>query len=131
MTTAHNQQIEANEFLISPGIKRKPQAEQRRPTLNAYAATYKKYGFIPFSNCTTWTQFAALMLNAMGVPTDKFFISLYNYDASWITEHWVIAVNIDNRWYCLDPQHGSTITKVPYCGDPAELMKMAGVKKAP
>ena len=132
------------------------------PTLEAFALVYQKYGFIPVGNCTFHSQLAATFLYAAGVSPNKFFISKHNYDMSWIVEHWVIAVNVNNRWYSLDPQHaevikgldsaasfkkpywetylgknydykkpfeayilpGSTISKVPYVGDPAELQAL-------
>jgi len=139
----------------------------RWPTFDEYADTYSRYGFIPTGNCTAWSQLTATLLYAAGIPSDKFFVAKFNYDMSWIVEHWVIALNIGGRWYSIDPQHnralrfnsladfnspvlnrdggaydykrpfeavllpGSTINRVPYLGDPADMHKIVADRKAP
>ncbi|MBN1500650.1 MAG: RICIN domain-containing protein [Spirochaetes bacterium] len=79
----------------------------RWPKFEEYAGIYSKYGYIPTGNCTSWSNLAATLLYAAGVPADKFFVAKFNYDMSWFVEHWVLAVNIGNRWYSIDPQHAS------------------------
>jgi len=74
------------------------------PSISDYAATYARYCFIPMVNCTAWSQATATLLHAAGVPADRFFVAKFNYDMSWIVEHWVMAFNVNNRWYTLDPQ---------------------------
>ena len=139
----------------------------RWPTFDEYAGIYSRYGFIPTGNCTAWSQLTATLLYAAGIPSDKFFVAKFNYDMSWHVEHWVIALNIGNRWYSIDPQHnkvlkftslsdfnnprfsmerkgwdykrpfeayllpGSTISKVPYLGDPADFHKILAQGKDP
>jgi hypothetical protein len=128
----------------------------RWPSFDEYAAIYAKHGFIPTGNCTSWTQLATTLLYAAGVPVDRIFTAKFNYDMSWLVEHWVIGVYINNRWYSVDPQHttrtfkspkdfdsayhekdrpgydfkrpfeafllpGSSISRVPYLGDPKIL----------
>lgn len=140
---------------------------KRWPTFDEYAATYSRFGFIPTGNCTAWSQLTATLLYAAGIPSDKFFVAKFNYDMSWHVEHWVIALNIGNRWYSIDPQHnkvvkftslsdfnnpyfsrdregwdykrpfeayllpGSTISRVPFLGDPADLHKILAQGKEP
>ncbi len=138
------------------------------PSIEDYADTYAKYGFIPLGNCTSWSQGTATLLYAAGIPADKFFVSKFNYDMSWIVEHWVIAININNRWYSIDPQAnslnpgntpasfathpyftnenssynftnpfeavllpGSTINRVPYCGDPEKVRALITERNKP
>lgn len=76
----------------------------RWPKLEEYAAVYEKHGFIPTANCTSWAHLAATLLHAAGMPPERFFVAKFNYDMSWIVEHWVIGLKIGNRWYSLDPQ---------------------------
>ncbi|PKL19297.1 MAG: hypothetical protein CVV49_01560 [Spirochaetae bacterium HGW-Spirochaetae-5] len=109
MGTKDPKVTEAMEFLFRNAYNNPAQAGglksvKRWPTIEEYADTYAKYGFIPLGNCTSHSQGAATLLYAAGLPADKFFISKFNYDMSWIVEHWVIAVNINNRWYSIDPQ---------------------------
>ncbi len=139
----------------------------RWPTFDEYAATYSRFGFIPTGNCTAWSHLTATLLYAAGIPSDKFFVAKFNYDMSWIVEHWVIAINVGGRWYSIDPQHnralrfnsladfnspvlnrdggaydykkpfeavllpGSSINRVPYLGDPADMHKIVAERKAP
>lgn len=112
MGTKDPKVTEAMEFLFRNSYNNPNQAGGLKsvkhwPSITDYADTYAKFGFIPLGNCTSWSQGAATLLYAAGVPADKFFVSKFNYDMSWIVEHWVIAVNVNSRWYSLDPQANS------------------------
>ncbi len=109
---------EASDFLFSRGENaKKMMAVKSWPSLSDYAETYKKFGFIPMGNCTSWSLAAGALLHAAGVPTDKFFVAKFNYDPSWIVEHWVIAFKTNGRWYCMDPQQATS----PGMPSPARL----------
>lgn len=80
----------------------------RWPSLEDYADTWIKYGFIPTGNCTHWSQMTSTFLYAAGVPADRFGVIKFHYDPSWLVEHWVIGLSMNNRWYALEPQHASS-----------------------
>lgn len=85
----------------------------RWPSFDEYATAYAKHGIIPTGNCTSWTQLATTLLYAAGVPADRMFTAKFNYDMSWLVEHWVIGIYANNRWYSVDPQHTTRTFKSP------------------
>ncbi|MFA5518009.1 MAG: hypothetical protein WDA74_02010 [Spirochaetota bacterium] len=167
MGTSDQNVTEAANSLFANGRTSPNHPLNRWPTFDEYADTYSKYGFIPTGNCTAWSHLTATLLYAAGIPSDKFFMAKFNYDMSWIVEHWVIALNIGGRWYSIDPQHsrvlkfnsladfnnpvlnrdagawdykrpfeavllpGSTISRVPYLGDPEDFHKILADRRDP
>ena len=99
----------ASDFLYSNCRASTTAPVNRWPSFQEMADTYQKYGFIPAGNCTANSQIAATLLYMAGVPADRFFVAKFHYDMSWYVEHWVLAVNMEGRWFALDPQHNRVI----------------------
>lgn len=109
MGTSDQNVTDASNYMFSKCRISPSHGLNRWPTFDEYADTFSKYGFIPTGNCTAWSHLTATLLYAAGIPADKFFVAKFNYDMSWIVEHWVIALNIGNRWYSVDPQHNKAL----------------------
>jgi len=119
---------EAKEYLFrnsytSPNQTKGLKSVKSWPSIQDYADTFDRYGYIPMGNCTAWSQATATLLYAAGVPADSFFVAKINYDMSWIVEHWIIAFNMNNRWYTLDPQTSAS--------DIVNDLKNFGLRKNP
>lgn len=96
---------EASDFLFRNCRKTSTSPVTRWPSLEEYAETWIKYGFIPVGNCTSSSQMTSTFMYAVGVPADRLCVIKFNYDPSWLVEHWVLGVNMNNRWYAIEPQH--------------------------
>lgn len=94
---------QAYEYLFKDCRKSPNSPVARWPSMKEYAATWEKFGFLPLANCTAWAQATATLMYHAGISPNKFAVTKIHYNMSWHVEHWIIGIQLNNRWYYLDP----------------------------
>nr|WP_320119804.1 RICIN domain-containing protein [uncultured Marinifilum sp.] len=76
------------------------------PTIDQYAGSYEKYGFLPIGNCTSHALSFAALLHAAGVPANK--MAVERFPVTHASEHWAVIIKFNDIWYWFDPQWATT-----------------------